>query len=220
VAAIAARERLGIGQKVEMSHLSATMFLQYWSIGTLLLNGGTEWPRFDRRKAGNPLWNHYRCADGEWLVLALLQPERHWPAFCAIMGLEHLLNDPRFCDAEQQRLHNTELIGILDEVFASKPRAEWERLLSQNPDFVYDRVQRLADLRHDPQVIANEYISSFLHPALGTVGVLNFPVALAATPARVRSAAPALGEHTDAILIEELGYSREQVDALRAQGAV
>jgi crotonobetainyl-CoA:carnitine CoA-transferase CaiB-like acyl-CoA transferase len=220
VAAIAARERLGFGQKVEMSHLSASMFLQYWSIGTLLLNGGDDWPRFDRRTAGNPLWNHYKCADGEWLVIALLQPDRFWRSFCSIVGLDHLVDDPRFCNAEQQRTNNTELIAVLDELFATKPRAEWERLLAQNPDFIYDRVQRVGDVANDPSVIANGYITPFLHPGLGQVATLNFPVTLKETPAQVRSAAPSLGQHTDEVLVQELGYTPEQVDALRVQGVV
>ena len=220
VAAIAARERLSVGQKVEMSHLSATMFLQYWAIGTLGLTGGSEWPRFDRRTAGNPLWNHYQCADGEWLVLALLEPERHWAAFCALVGWEDLVADPRFCTSDQQRLHRQELIALLEALFATKPRAEWERILAQNPDFVYDRVQTVGDLARDPAVLANAYLSAFQHPDLGPVNYLNFPVNLSETPAHIRSAAPRLGEHTDEILTGDLGCSATQVAALRAQGAI
>lgn len=104
VATIAARERRGLGQKVEISHLSATMFLQYWAIGSSLLTGVQEWPRFDRRTAGNPLWTHYQCADGEWIALALLQPDRYWPDFCAMTGLDHLRDDPRYSDGEQRRV--------------------------------------------------------------------------------------------------------------------
>jgi crotonobetainyl-CoA:carnitine CoA-transferase CaiB-like acyl-CoA transferase len=221
VAAIAAREQLGgSGQKVELSHLSATMFLQYWSIGTLLLTGASDWPRLDRRSVGNPLWNHYRCADGEWIAIALLQPDRHWRDFCTTTALQHLVDDPRFCDAEQRRIHSRELIEILDKVFAAKPPLEWERLLSENPDFVYDRVQRLADLPSDPQIIANEYLTDFEHPALGTVKALNFPTKLSRTPARIYSAAPQLGEHTVTILSQELGYSEEKIADLLAQGAI
>ena len=220
VTAITARERLGVGQKVELSHLSATMFLQYWSIGSLLLTGAKEWPRFDRRVAGNPLWNHYRCADDQWIALALLQPDRYWRDFCSIMGLETLVDDPRFSEAEARRIHSRELIQILEEVFATRPRPEWEQLLSQNPDFIYDRVQTISDLPDDPQVIANEYLSDFAHPDLGTVKVLNFPGKLSQTPAQVRSAAPQLGEHTLEILTEELGYSPERVADLYGQGVI
>src|SRR5919198_1118639 len=82
----------------------------------------------------------YECADGEWIAIALLQPDRHWRDFCTTTALQHLVDDPRFCDAEQRRIHSRELIEILDKVFAAKSRLEWERSLSENPDFVYDRV--------------------------------------------------------------------------------
>jgi len=93
-------------------------------------------------------------------------------------------------------------------------------LLSENPDFVYDRVQRLADLPSDPQIIANEYLTDFEHPALGTVKALNFPTKLSRTPARIYSAAPQFGEHTVTILSQELGYSEEKIADLLAQGAI
>jgi crotonobetainyl-CoA:carnitine CoA-transferase CaiB-like acyl-CoA transferase len=105
-------------------------------------------------------------------------------------------------------------------MFATKPRCDWERLLSENPDFVYDRVQRLGELPSDPQIIANEYLTDFEHPALGTVKALNFPTKFSRTPAQIYSAAPQLGEHTVAILSGELGYSEEKIGKLLMEGAI
>lgn len=219
ITAIAARAQYGVGQKIEVSHLGATMFLEYWAIGVSLLTGIREWPRLDRRMAPNPLWNHYRCVDGEWIGLALVQSDRFWRPFCKTLKIEHLADDARFCDSERRKEHCSELTEILDGVFATKTRSEWERVLIQNPDFVFDRVQKLTDLPNDPQVVANEYISEVDHPELGRVKVLNFPVKMEKTPARVPSAAPGLGEHTEEILAE-LGVSNEEIVSFRVDGVI
>lgn len=218
VIALLARERYGLGQKVEMSNLSAAMWMQYWAIGIVLLTG-QRWPRIDRRKAGNCLYNHYKCGDGEWLALSSILPE-NWPTFCRLVGLDYLLEDPRFLDVEGRRVNARELIEILDAHFLTKPRHEWERILAQDPSMVFERVQKLHDLRDDPQVLANEYIVDMEHPVYGQVPVQPFAIRLNQTPTKGRRPAPELGEHNLNVLVDELGYRPEQVAELIACGAV
>ena len=71
---------------------------------------GRALPRQSRRFATNPLWNHYRCADGEWLALSMLQADRYWARFCDVLGIPEAATDERFAtmlDAHGQlrRLH-------------------------------------------------------------------------------------------------------------------
>jgi|DewCreStandDraft_5_1066085.scaffolds.fasta_scaffold13722_3 crotonobetainyl-CoA:carnitine CoA-transferase CaiB-like acyl-CoA transferase len=220
LAAIAARQLQGVGQRVDASHLGASMFLQTIALGILLLSGDKEWPRFDRRAAGNPLWNHYRCQDGRWLALAMIQPDRYWHDFCDAIGQPELADDPRFQTTEQRRLNCRELVAHLDGIFATRTRDEWEEIFARYPDFIYERVQILGDLTDDPQVQANGYISDFDHPDLGPVRLLNLPLLLSATPASVRSAAPTLGQHTYQVLREELRLSDEEIARLAEAGAI
>ena len=131
------------------------------------------------------------------------------------MGLEHLINDPRFHDYVARKDNYKELIRILDETFATKTRDEWMPLL-QKEGVIWGIVNTLADLPNDPQVIANDYIVDFDHEILGKMKYVGLPIKLSETPAiSVRSRAPMLGEHTEEVLIDLLGYSWEDIARLK-----
>jgi|DewCreStandDraft_1066081.scaffolds.fasta_scaffold00059_163 crotonobetainyl-CoA:carnitine CoA-transferase CaiB-like acyl-CoA transferase len=218
ITALLSRERHGVGQKLELSNLSAAMWMQYWAVGITLMTQ-RPWPRIDRRTAGHPLYNHYRCKDGQWLALASIRPE-HWERFCQRVGLEHLLEDERFRDADRRRANARELIAILDEHFLTRTRQEWEELLLQEPPFVFERVQRIEDLQEDEQVLANEYVREMAHPRYGQVKVQAYPIRFYETPTRERRPAPEMGAHSLEVLTSELGLSEEQVAQLITDGIV
>ncbi len=220
VAAVAARERYGVGQQVEVSHLQASMWLEFWGIGSAMYMGMREWPRFDRANAVNPLFSHYRCADDEWLTLGIIDSDRDWAGFCEVMDLQHLIDEPRFADAQQRLENAADLVKILDERFAQEPRHEWERRLARNKDLIFDRVQRIGDLPNDPAIIANKYLVDVEHPRYGPVKLVAPPINLSATPASIRGFAPDLGEHTSEVLKERLGYDDDRIADLYAQGAI
>ena len=112
---------------------------------------GFAFPRMARRRAFNPLWNHYRCGDDQWLALGMLQADRYWADFCRAVGRPELAEDARFADMGT-RAQNAEaaVAELLDEVFAQRPRAEWLDVLRKGGDFIFmNSVDELAD---DPQV--------------------------------------------------------------------
>ena len=221
LAALAGRERRGgKGQRVEVSHLMANMWLSYWGVSVSMLKGYEIWPRADRTKAGNPLWNQYACSDGEWLMLGVLEAPRHWRGFCEAAGLGKLVDDERFQTMESIFEHREELIALLDAHFATATRAEWEDRLGTNPDLIYTRIQRIGDLPNDPAVLANEYLVDHEHRHYGTVKTLSHPAQLSETPASIRLDAPDLGEHSAEILKERLGFSDDQIADLVAAEVV
>ncbi len=220
VAAIAARERTGQGQRVDVSELMASLWLQYWAIEVCVLNHLPEWARFDRKSVGNPLWNFYECADGEWISLGMIDSERDWEPFCRIMELPHLIDDPRSRTVEARIENAAVLIEELDRRFAAETRPEWERRIGANPNLIYTRVQRIGDLPTDPAVQANEYLVDVDHPRYGPTKMLNHPVTLKATPAAIRRTAPGLGEHSAEILQEWLGLGEDRIAGLRSDAVI
>ena len=214
LAALLARERTGVGQKVDASHLGSMMMLQGLSVSARLMMGFAL-PRTPRSQAGNPLWNHYRCQDDQWLSLGMLQPDRYWADFCRALGRPEMSSDERFADIRSRSQNAEAAVALLDEAFATKPRDEWLKILRESEgDFIFTLVNSVNDLPDDPQVQANDYVIDFEHPQHGTIQMLGMPVGLSETPGRVRMPAPEFGQHSEEILLD-LGYDWDAIADLR-----
>ena len=218
VGAIVARERFGFGQKVDVSHLGSMI----WARGmknqiSLLVD--QEYTRFDQKRPGNVLWNYYKCKDGQWIAFSMGQ-DRYWPPFCRAIGRTDFIEDTRFNTSEARYENREGLVKLLDEIFISKTRDEWERSLRGNDEIIWEMVQRNLDLPRDPQVVANEYIVDYDHPVIGPSKWLQTPVTYSKTPLSTRKMAPALGENTEETLTELLGYTWDEIVALKDKNVI
>ena len=220
VTALFVRERLGIGQKIDASHLGSMMALQGLYLGIGLYVHPEPRQGLTRENVPNPLWNHYLCKDGQWLVLGMLQPDRQWPAICKALGIEHLEKDPRFEDQFKRMDNSAEIIATMDEIFITKSSAEWMKILKETGDIICTPVQQLSDLENDPQVLANNYIINYNHEVLGPVKVPGPPITFSKTPGEVRAEAPEFGQHTEEVLIEMGGYSWEEIAQFREEEVI
>ena len=212
--AVIARERYGIGQKVDASHLGSLMWLGNMRDGIALL-AGKAFERQDRQRAGNVLWNTYKCKDGNWIAFSMGQADRYWPTFCAAIERQDWLTDARYNSMQARRDHVEELIAKLDDIFATRTRTEWERRLREAGDLIWERVQTVLDLPRDPQVTENNYLVEFDHPQLGRTIWHQTPVLYSKTPISTRKMAPQHGEDTHNILTHVLGYSETDIAELR-----
>ncbi len=215
--ALYAREKTGKGQLVDTSLMgSVVAMLGQLISGTAMLS--QEFPRFVRANMGNPMYNHYCCKDGKWLVIAHLDPDRWWAKVCGALGVENLINDPRFSTFAARSENRKELIAIFDGIFASKTRDEWMKILGEH-GCIFTPIQDIREVVADPQLAANNYLIEINHPEHGPTKTMGFPWDLSETPASWRKAAPKLGEHTEEVLLE-VGYSKEAIAKLRDEGAI
>lgn len=220
LAALLVRERLGIGQKIDVSHLGSMMTLQGLYLGIWLYLRPEPREGLSRKNTPNPLWNHYQCQDGGWLALGMLQPDRQWPAICKALGIEHLEKDPRYETAEVRRENSEGLIALMDEIFLTRTSEEWMKILKEAGDVICTPVQTIPDLLNDPQVIANDYIINYDHEVLGPVRVRGLPIELSKTPGKVKAEAPEFGQHTEEVLMEIGGYTWEEIAELREKEVI
>ncbi|MDO8672722.1 MAG: CoA transferase, partial [Dehalococcoidia bacterium] len=125
----------------------------------------------------------------------------------------------RFKTHVERRENIAELMAILKPIFAARSVDEWMGILS-TADVMVSPVNKYADLASDPQVIANGYIIDWDHPTLGQIKFPGFPIEYSETPWRISRPAPELGEHTEEILVDLLGYSWAEVESLRDEGII
>ena len=217
--AVVARERFGVAQRVDVSHLGSLMWLGGMRDGIALLSG-KEFERQPRTRAGNILWNYYRCKDDKWIAFSMSQGERYWPTFCKALGRDDLITDERYSSMDARRENREELIAILDGTFIRHTRAGWEKRLAAAGDLIWERVQSIMDLPEDPQVTQNDYLIDFDHATLGPAKWHQTPIAFSDTPVSTERLAPAHGEHTESVLIDDLGYTWEDVEELKNAGVI
>lgn len=215
-AALFHRERTGEATVVDVSLLGSAMWvLAPDVIAAKQVPGGL--PTMDRTQSPNPLVNTYPTADGRWLTLLLLQPDRYWPDFCARIDRPDLLDDERFVDGIQRFMHSKELVATLDETFRQRDLNAWRTALA-DLEGPWAPMQTAAELYDDPQSIANGYLPEIVTDDGEPAALVSNPVQFGEEPATTNRA-PAHGEQTDAVL-QELGYDWDAIVELKTSGAV
>ncbi|MGH3635782.1 MAG: CaiB/BaiF CoA transferase family protein [Mycobacterium sp.] len=199
-AALIARVRTGTGQLVSTSLYRQGAYTVSFDLNTFLLTGypiGVG----QRESMGNPCMNNYVAGDGRRFWIVGLEGERHWPPLCRAVGHPEWLTDPRFAQPQVRAENAAELIAELDEIFATKPLAEWAELFAREPDFFWSPINTIEDVVADEQFHA---AGGIVHVPDGDAGLamVATPVDFHGTPWAPRSTAPALGEHTDEVLTE------------------
>jgi crotonobetainyl-CoA:carnitine CoA-transferase CaiB-like acyl-CoA transferase len=214
LAALVARERYGIGQRLSTSMLGWSTNLQAVPV-TLAANTGQDPRPIRREETNDPLWNVYRLKDGTWIALGMIiEGDKFWPKICRAVGRPELAADARFATGAKREENRRELIALLDEIFATVAYEEWDRQVKIN-DFIATKVNALTDLGTDPQLLENGYIVELDHKDLGRWKYVPLPIQFDRTPVRIHACAPQIGEHNDEVLQQLLGYSAEQVAELR-----
>lgn len=220
LAAMVARDKQGVGQKVDVSLLGAGIHLQAYNLNTALLRG-RQIPRPSRRSLKNPLANHFECADGEWLLLSEPQADRFWPAFCNALGIRHLEKDEKYADAASRRENFRELLDIIEKVFITKTRQEWMKILDEKGEgLAYSPVLKPTDLANDEQALANGYITEIDHPSLGPIKMVGNPVRFEGTPVKVDGYSPCFGQNTEEVLLDVCGYDWDKIQQLKDEEVI
>jgi crotonobetainyl-CoA:carnitine CoA-transferase CaiB-like acyl-CoA transferase len=148
----------------------------------------------------------------------MLQPDRHWAAFCAAIERKDLKDDPRFKTVKERQQNSPALIEILDPILAAKTEAEWKERFDRY-DLYWGRIQSVREVVDDEQARAAGSFQPVTLPSGSTVEVVANPVDFSDTPSAARAPSPELGQHSEEVLLE-LGYTWEEIGALKETGAI
>lgn len=213
LAALRERDASGEGQMVDISMLDCQIAILENAFMRYAATGEPPGPIGTRHPLTTP-FQAFPTKDG-WIVLALSWGvPNQWELLCATIGRADLIDDPRFDTPGLRTEHHAELEPILNEALSERTTDEWLREF----DAIGLPCGPLNDIPHaaeQPQVKAREMLVDVKHPAGFSLRVPDTPVRLSRTPGGIQGPPPALGEHTDEVLSELLGLSREEIAALR-----
>lgn len=214
-AALLARERSGLGQRVDIGMLDTTAALLTYQAANWFTTGETP-QRIGNRHATIAPYETFTTSDGE-IVIAVGNDDI-WKRFCPVVGLPDMAANPRFTTNRDRMANYEEMRPPIDRAFRTATNAEWVTRLTAAA-VPNGEVRDIGQMLNDPQLAARDMIATLMHPTAGATRVVGTPIKLSDTPASLHSAPPLLGQHTD-IVLDELGYSPETIADLRSRRVI
>ena len=215
LAAVAARERTGRGQRVDTSLFEACAAYMVWPAAMHFADGTRAEPMGSAHPLDAP-YQAFEASDGWFIVGAANQS--NWVRLVKAIDVPELAEDPRFVDNPARVENLAELTATLSAIFAEEPKAHWiERL--ESAGVPTGPINDTAAMLNDPQIRARGMVTSVPHKTLGEVRTLGSPIRLSGSETRIDRGAPVLGEHTEDVLAE-LGYDAARIRELYDDGSV
>ena len=214
VTALYRRERTGRGGHVSSSLLANGL----WANGFFVqaaLSGLVVPPRPKREQGTNACTSMYRCADGRWFILTLLNEERQFLPLLALIGRPELGEDSRFATRAARRANAPALIAAFDAAFAAQPLTHWRAALDA-AGITFGLIGTLDDIAHDAQMRAADALVPFANETALTVGS---PFLIDGEVKTQPRRAPLLGQH-NADILREAGYSDAEISRLQKLGVL
>ena len=215
--ALVKQRTTGIGSRVTASLYGLAVWAN--ALYAISTQYGQQYPS-NRYEGFNPLMTAYCCSDGEWIQIVAPTFPVDFPKMCKILGLEHLIGDPRFesMAAMIKGGHRGDLIRMMEEAFLKKDSIEYARLLTE-ADVAFAPVRHFKDIATDCQALANNYVVKHTFKSGNTIMLPAGAVQFDSKEEPPHAWAPLVGEHTTEIL-QAYGYSDEEIAKLHESGAV
>ena len=215
LAALYARERTGVGQRVDVSLLGAGVsWLTYHATGYFAT--GEVPQRMGSTHGAVAPYGAYPTSDG-FLVVAVAT-DNLWKRFCQAIGLDTLVDDERFLSNPDRTANRDALDSVIEPVLAAKSTAAWTEILT-TAGVPCGPVNTIDGTLSMPQVVHDDLVVDVPHPDIPDFRMPGIAIKLGGTPGTVRYPPPGLGEHTDDVLTN-LGYDRPSIERLRCEGVI
>ena len=215
LAALMKRQQNGQGGRVDVSMLDAMASLLTFNAGMYFATG--ESPR--RRGNVHPTISPYepfRVSDG-WINVGVAN-DKFWGIFCEVLGRRSLQDDPRFDTAPKRASNRAVLVELIAPVFATRTRSDWLETLG-GAGIPCGAIKTVGEVCEAPQLVERGMVQTMDHPVSGPVRFIARPLRFDDQPPAPSAPPPTLGQHTEEVLSEWLGWTADQVEDSRARGA-
>ncbi len=215
-AALYAREKTGKGQRIDLSLLE-TQVSALVNIASSYLVSGAIPKRWGTAHETIVPYQGFETKDK--YVIVAVGNDQLWVRFCKIIGRSDLAEDPRFKTNPLRVKNRKECIEILAPILRTRPRDEWVQLL--NDDAIpCAPINTMDEVFQNPQVLHRNMLVEVDHPKAGKIKLVGIPVKYSEAQAAIRRHPPVLGEHTDEVLTEVLGYDGRCIEDLKSAGVI
>ena len=213
--ALLERETSGEGQWVQTSLLQSQIAMLDFQAARYLMGGEVPAQAGNDHPTSMPT-SVYQTADGHINIAA--SGEGNWQRLCKVLERPDMFADVRF---QSEALRSTNRIALNEAINQSTIKSGSETLVAKlnHAGVPCGPIYRIDEMFADPQVEHLQCATVVKHATRGDLKIVNQPVFLSRTPARMQSATPELGEHSAAIL-EGLGYSPSEIDMLKRKGII
>ncbi len=214
-AALYNQAKTGQGEKVMVSLFGQAI----WNASSLIASTQyeDEYPK-TRKNAISPVINSYKCKDGKWLFLSILEYERYFESLCKIFGREDMLEDERFVDSITAKANAPALIAEIDKEFIKYTQAEMIELLT-SVDIAHEKIQHYSEIIMDPQALENNYVVEDENRDGSKTVYAMTPIKFGNIEANLSRTSPLIGEHSKEIM-EEVGYSEDEIEGFLQEGVI
>jgi crotonobetainyl-CoA:carnitine CoA-transferase CaiB-like acyl-CoA transferase len=214
--ALLARQQTGEGQWVDVSLLDCQISLLTYQAGIYFATGKSP-ERLGNKHPSITPYETFEASDGH--IIIACGNQGFWEKFCKLAGLEHLLADDRFTTMKKRVENRTELTPLVAAAVKTRTRRAWFEVLDRE-GIPCGLIKDVAEACTDAQVLARDMVTPLNHPTAGLINVNGVPIKLSVTPGEVKDPPPLLGQHTDAILSDILGYTANHIAELRQLKAI
>ncbi|WDD94476.1 CoA transferase [Burkholderia sp. FERM BP-3421] len=216
LSALAHRDRTGEGQHIDMALLDVQVALLA-NMNTNYLASGQAPTRWGNAHPNIVPYQTFQTRDG-WIIVAVGN-DGQFRKFVETGGRPELADDARFATNPERVRHRDALVPILEAMTRTLSRREWIDAL-EAAGVPCGPINSLDEVFANEQVVARGLEVELPHPSGANVRLVRNPIRMSGTPPEAKSAPPLLGEHTDAVLREVLGYDDAAIAALRAARAI
>ena len=217
LAALQYRQRSGRGQYVDIAMVDGLFSVLENAVARYVNTGEIPGPLGGAHPSITP-FQGFQGKDGQW-VIAAVGNDKLWTLYCELLDRCDLVDHPTFRTNPLRCDNRKTLIPILEKEMVKKTAQEWCDLFEKH-GIPYSPINNLQQICEDPHIAHRKMLVEIDQPLVGKMQICASPLKLSETPGEVYAPAPMLGQHSEEILREVLGFPPEKIAQLKAEGVI